>query len=145
MRLWHKDLISVLPDKQLFGQWRECCMIAKALKDDNLNHLLVNKVKNYPLTHFAIYGFKVFDEMKDRGFAGKLETFTKYLPEWFNLDDVPVDENGEVCNKDLFPHWHNDRYLKQCLYNLQEKFDSKGIPQNEWNRIVTRFGDKYDL
>lgn len=25
MRLWHKDLIPVLPRKQLLGQWLECC------------------------------------------------------------------------------------------------------------------------
>lgn len=29
MRLWHKDLIEVLPRQQLLGQWRECCAIAK--------------------------------------------------------------------------------------------------------------------
>lgn len=138
MRLWHKDLISVLPDKQLLGQWRECCMIAKALKEDKLNHLLVNRVKDYPLTHFAIYGFKVFDEMKDRGFAGKLEPFTKYLPEWFNLDDVPVDENGDVTDKDIFPHWHNERYFWQCYYNLQEKHDCGGMSEKEWQRIGAR-------
>lgn len=31
MRLWHKDLITVLPSMQLKGQWRECCLIAKAI------------------------------------------------------------------------------------------------------------------
>ena len=135
MRLWHKDLISVLPDKQLLRQWRECCMIAKALRDGNLNHLLVNKVKDYPLTHFAIYGFKVFDEMKARGFVGKLETFTKYLPEWFNLDDVPADENGDVTDKGIFPYWHNERYFWQCYRNLQEKYDCGGMSEKEWQRI----------
>ena len=52
MRLWHKDLIAVLPNNQLRGQWRECCLIAKGLHDNNLNHILVNKVKRYPFQNF---------------------------------------------------------------------------------------------
>ena len=31
MRLWHKDLITALPQKQLVSQWRECCSIAKKI------------------------------------------------------------------------------------------------------------------
>ena len=31
MRLWHKDLIPLLPRQQLVGQWRECCLIAKQI------------------------------------------------------------------------------------------------------------------
>ena len=33
MRLWHKDLIYVLPRQQLLGQWRECCLIAKNIAE----------------------------------------------------------------------------------------------------------------
>jgi uncharacterized protein (TIGR02328 family) len=33
MRLWHKDLISVLPRQQLLGQWRECCLIARNIAE----------------------------------------------------------------------------------------------------------------
>jgi uncharacterized protein (TIGR02328 family) len=36
MRLWHKDLIPILPDKQLLGQWRECCLIAKNIKEKGM-------------------------------------------------------------------------------------------------------------
>lgn len=32
MRLWHKDLIKVLPKEQLLGQWRELACIAKNIK-----------------------------------------------------------------------------------------------------------------
>ena len=35
MRLWHKDLIKYLPTKQLRGQWRECFLVAKELKEGN--------------------------------------------------------------------------------------------------------------
>ena len=33
MRLWYKYLIGVLPQKQLLGQWRECCLIAKNIAE----------------------------------------------------------------------------------------------------------------
>ena len=33
-----------------------------------------------------------------------------------------------------------DRYLKQCLYNLQEKYDCGGISKEEWKKIEGKFG-----
>ena len=48
MRLWHKDLIAFLPRKQLLGQWRECCAIARNIAVNGTpNHVLVNKVLDY--------------------------------------------------------------------------------------------------
>lgn len=32
MRMWHKSLIDVLPDKQLIAQWRELCAIVGSIK-----------------------------------------------------------------------------------------------------------------
>ena len=139
MRLWHKDLITVLPSMQLKGQWRECCLIAKALHDGNLNHILVNRVNDYPIEHFLRYGELVQIEMLNRGFKADLG---KFVP---CLEDTSCDFGVIVPYKSIFDGWHNDRYLRQCLYNLQEKYDAKGIPQDEWDRIVERFGDKFDL
>jgi len=40
-------------------------------------------------------------------------------------------------SKDLFYYSeHNDRYLKQCFYNLQEKYDRGIITDEEWNEIL---------
>ena len=48
MRLWHKDLIPVLPRQQLLSQWREVCGIARDINAEGThNHLLVNRVSNY--------------------------------------------------------------------------------------------------
>ena len=44
---------------------------------------------------------------------------------------------------DLFKNWHNDRYLKQCFFNLQEKFDCDGIGLIEWEKIAD-FIEKYE-
>ena len=58
MRLWHKELIPYLPRQQLLGQWRECCAIAKSIAETGTpNHVLVNKIMEYPKPHFVLYGF----------------------------------------------------------------------------------------
>ena len=50
MRLWHKDLIPVLPRQQLLSQWRECCCIARNIVENGTpNHILVNKILDYPI------------------------------------------------------------------------------------------------
>lgn len=125
MRLWHKDLIHVLPKQQLLGQWRECCCIARNIAVDGTpNHLLVNKVMEYPLAQFYNYGLMVAREMSNKGYKVDRTRFTKYFP----LAARTIATN-------LFEGWHNDRYFNQCYYNLQEKYDCGGIPQNEWKVI----------
>lgn len=129
MRIWHKDMISVLPRQQLLSQWRECCCIAKSIKEKGTpNHILVNKIIDYPIKHFKYYTFLVIQEMRKRGYKVNEECFTKYYPL------VNKKEFGKL-KEDLFYDWHNERYLKQCYYNLQEKYDCGGISEEEWDRI----------
>ena len=133
IRLWHKDLIPYLPKNQLLGQWRECCCIAKNIADNGTpNHILVNKVLNYPPKHFYTYGLLIYNEMRKRNYKTDMNKFEKY----FN------GKNGEVqiqSTGQIFKDWHNTRYLKQCLYNLQEKYDCSGISKEEWNKIEIKF------
>ena len=69
MRLWHKDLIYVLPRQQLLAQWREVCGIARDINVDGTpNHLLVNRVLNYPEYHLRFYMQMVMRAMHDRGY-----------------------------------------------------------------------------
>lgn len=129
MRLWHKDLIESLPRQQLLSQWRECCCIARNIKVNGTpNHLLVNKILNYPLSHFATYSMLVANEMERRGYKVDLGKFTKYLCGSSYWTFVPY------C--DLFAGWHDKRYLTQCYHNLEEKYDCGGIPENEWENVV---------
>ena len=45
MRLWHKDMISILPREQLVAQWRELSAIASNIQTKGTpNHILVNKI-----------------------------------------------------------------------------------------------------
>ena len=127
MRLWHKDLIPVLPRQQLLSQWRECCCIARNIKVNGTpNHILVNLIMTYPKTHFTNYAQLVAAEMKKRGYRCQELNFSKYYPETYG--------NHEYYEL-IFEGWHNQRYLKQCYYNLQEKYDRGGIPEEEWLKI----------
>jgi len=125
VRLWHKELIQVLPKQQLLGQWRECCAIARNIsKKGTPNHLLVNAIINYPISEFASYSLEIAREMHKRGFKCDWDKFEKYIGKWTYCQIISV-----------FRGWHNDRYLRQCYYNLQEKYDCGGISDEEWKRI----------
>lgn len=140
MRLWHKDLIPYLPRQQLLSQWRECCAIAGSIaKKGTPNHLLVNKIMKWPIDYFHFYTSYVIDEMKKRNYKvndKSIINFTINQPT-FNLYYCAIHRTGI----NIYPDWHNERYLKQCLFNLQEKYDCGGIPENEWKRIEEKFGE----
>ena len=127
MRLWHKDLIQLLPRQQLLGQWRECCLIAKNIKEKGTpNHLLVNRIMDYPINHFFWYSNEVMAEMHHRGYKVDWMKFSQ------QIDAIcPV-----VLHRNIFEGWHNDRYMHQCLLNLQEKYDCGGISEEEYRILV---------
>lgn len=130
MRLWHKDLIDSLPRKQLLGQWRECCVIIKNIKEKGTpNHLLVNKIMDYDLKHFYTYGLYVFIETEHRDYKCNLRKFDQYF------------KGGKIVKTfdELFDGWHNERYLDQCFYNLQEKFDCGGMSEEEWEKVSKKY------
>ena len=52
-----------------------------------------------------------------------------------NLTKAKDHFNNENNLSSLFEGWHNDRYLKQCYYNLQEKHDCEGIISEEWLKV----------
>ena len=131
MRLWHKDLIPVLPRQQLLGQWRECCLIAKNIAEKGTpNHLLVNKIMDYSMWHFCWYAKEISDEMKKRNYKVNDNNFDKWIDWSFELKD-----SADISHENLFSGWHNERYLIQCLMNLQEKYDCGGISEEEWIKV----------
>lgn len=138
MRLWHKDLISVLPRKQLIAQWRECCaIISKIDKCGSPNHALVNKVLHYPITHFVCYTNSILYELHKRGYKVSESSYSHFTDlcnkniHLFNNTITLV----VLSDSDIFKDWHNNRYLKQCYYNLQEKYDCGIITDEEWDLI----------
>lgn len=136
MRLWHYRLIPFLPDSQLLSQWRELNSIFK--KKDN--HILINYVYEYPVNDIYIYSLKVIREMQRRGF--KIKSFDNLAN--YTKNDVKFDlEVGydymTVMHFRVFEDHHNARYLRQCLYNLQEKFDrgQKDFTETQYKAMVS--------
>lgn len=133
MRLWHKDLIQVLPRQQLISQWRELSAIVGLIqKSGTPNHILVNKVLDYPLTHFEAYTLLVDREMFKRGYKVSDSVRNKiydYCRSYWNTDI------NYTSYEELYLGWHNERYMQQCIYNLQEKYDCGGITDDEWKLI----------
>ena len=134
MRLWHIDLIPYLPRKQLVSQWRECVLIAKNLAEKGTpNHILVNKILDYPAFHFERYGSLIINEMTNRGYKVSEESKFKF----FHYTDVWAmgKSNAKFYTNDIFKYWHTPRYFNQCFYNLQEKYDCGGITDEEWKTV----------
>ena len=126
MRLWHYKLIPVLPKEMLVSQWRECIAIKRQWEKGTLKHRLVSYVMDYNKIYFFRYVLRVVDEMSSRN----IKYQEKYF---FEIGDFCL---GTTTTKDWYNYKeHNDRYLKQCYYNLQEKFDRGIITKEEWEKI----------
>lgn len=136
MRLWHKDLIQVLPDNQLQRQWKDLVAIVENIKDSgkpgNPGDPMVNKINHYNKSHYYNFCCMVCNEMFRRGFDVSEETKAK-LFEYVAEEERQV--GASIPHFQLFEGWHNDRYLVQCFYNLQEKFDCGVITKEEWEKI----------
>ena len=123
MRLWHYKLIPVLPKDMLVSQWRECIAIKRQWEKGTLKHRLVSYVMNYDRTMFSSYVHLVIEELKNRG----IKFQHKYWKEIVDFCALSVYD---------FPYKeHNDKYLTQCYYNLEEKFDRGIITEKEWSAI----------
>lgn len=129
MRLWHYKLLPVLPDKMLISQWRECIAIKRQWEKGTLKHRLVSYVMKYDKFSFRNYCNKVYEEMKKRNINCSFKIHQE------------LDKFGEISGYKLltldiiaYPE-HNNRYLKQCYYNLQEKADRGIITKEEWKLI----------
>lgn len=137
MRLWHYKLIPVLPNAMLVSQWRECIAIKRQWEKGTLKHRLVSYVMNHRKEIFYQYVEIIIWEMNRRGI--------KYQKNF-------VQEIKDFCKEDInglavsirYPE-HNDRYLKQCLYNLEEKATRNIISKEEWLKIYNEFKDFTDL
>ena len=133
MRLWHKDLIKVLPREQLIAQWRELSAIAGNINEKGTpNHILVNKIMDYEFWHFISYAYHVRAEMTERGY----KTMNRV---WDKICSVDEEVDSIFPSPCLFPGWHNDRYFEQCYYNLQEKYDCGGIKEEDWSKIQSLY------
>lgn len=114
MRLWHYKLIPFLPDKQLRGQWSELNLIYKTQK----KHRLINFMYDYPKHDLLAYSILIINELVKRDIKIKnMEKFERYF------DGVCVKDIPNYQDFVPFKNKFNKRYMAQCFYNLQEKYD----------------------
>ena len=132
MRLWHKNLISALPREQLVAQWRELSAIAGNIQTKNTpNHILVNKVMDYPFDHFITYAKIVREEMTRRGYQTRNSVWDKIValqPIWHTINF-----------NSLYFDWMDNQYLRICYYNLLEKYLCGGIKEEDWKKILNKY------
>jgi hypothetical protein len=94
------------------------------------NHLLINRVMDYPKADLSSYCWLYMNE---------------YAKRYGTQHEEPIKEfvgfaEGGSFNARPFPGWHDDEYLKICMANLYEKHEkAKGktqISQKEWQRVL---------
>ena len=93
-------------------------------KNGTLKHRLVSYVMDYDKPYFLNYVRQVAKELRNRHINIKFSLY---------------DEIYDFCNDKIvavtdYPE-HNDRYLQQCYYNLEEKYDRGIITEDEWDKI----------
>ena len=122
MRLWHIDLINVLPRQQLLGQWRELNSIFK--KQDK--HILINYIYDYDKQYLFDYSITVATEMMTRNYRVNFINFNNYFKKEYEYKATRFKE-------------HNQEYLDICYYNLKEKYLRGGITEEEWQKIDEKY------
>lgn len=145
MRLWHYEIIPFLPNSQLTAQWRELNSIFK--KQDR--HILINYVYEYDKENLLFYTKSVLDEMVDRGYKNiHVDNYVKYFKDYIEIDEFS-NNKAEIkiylgMFDNPFPNHHTDRYLLQCFYNLQEKFDrgQKDFSKEQYEKLKEFVSEK---
>ena len=131
MRIWDYRLLPYLPDTQFKGQLRELVAIMHDWKDKGkTNHLLINKVMEYPkselTSYFLMYALCYGDRYNN-------PIAFKYYQEFYDFANSHTMTT--LCP---FKGWHNDTYLNICMWNLYEKHLAVGksrVTDEEWARL----------
>jgi uncharacterized protein (TIGR02328 family) len=128
MRLWNYELLPYLPEAQFKGQLRELVAIMHDWRDKGkTNHLLINRVMEYPKNDFVRYFIEYEVEYHKR--------YGKWLTKQWKEFEAFSDDGK---NKGIFEGWHNKEYLRICMSNLLEKHRGIGksrITDDEWARL----------
>lgn len=135
MRLWHVELISLLPREQLVAQWRELSAIAGAIqKKGTPNHILVNFILDYDYENFISYSALVREEMTKRGYKTMNSVWEKIVslkPDWNKREEI-------------YESKMNDEYFQICYWNLKEKWLCGGIKDEDFKKIEQKYKEKFN-
>lgn len=141
MRLWHYRLLPYLPDAQFKGQLRELVAIMHDWRDKGItNHLLINKVIEYPKSELSTY----FQHYRNLYY----KRYNKSISDKTNFEFIKFAISNE---KPIFKGWHNKEYLRVCMANLYEKHifgvGKSRITDEEWETLCRGYreitGEEY--
>ena len=135
MRIWAYELIDVLPKKQLLAMRYELGDMIKQYP--NIKHGLVKFANNYDIASLGKYYTEVIFEICKRGY-----NFNKKYDE--TLIELIKNKSKNLLDNKRYKE-DDDRYLKQCYFNLQEKFDRKIITEEEWKLIESKFKKQIEV
>ena len=69
----------------------------------------------------------------------KIKFIEKNIEEIFDWEsDCFPKQEFEIDNQ-IYKGWHDFRYLEQCFYNLQEKYDCGIVSENAYKKIFDYF------
>ena len=161
MRLWHYELLPYLPDLQFKGQLREVVLIMHQWRDEGrTNHLLINKVMEYPKIDLTSY-FLTYNEEYTKRYGKKIDRNIYW--EFLNFANYEIEKDYKVSFanrvdiisirivKDIFKDWHTKEYLRSNMANLWEKHymgvGKSRISDEEWERLCEGYkqitGEEY--
>ena len=144
MRLFHYAMLPYLPDLQFRGQLREVVAVMRSWRDTGkTNHLLINRVMEYPKEDLYGYFLAYWNEYSRRN-NGQSPNY-KICEEFYDF--------CHDFNYDVFKGWHNKEYLRVCMANLYEKhymgIGKSRITDEEWARLCEGYeqitGEVYQI
>jgi len=123
MRLWHEQLIPLLPRQQLLGQHRECCALRGL--GWGKKHLNVNYAFKYKMSFLYNYHISVMIEMllKD------MDVNASWINDKYRGLKCEKISSNDFCTEECYPE-HDDIYLSENLHNLKYSLNSKGKVKN---------------
>lgn len=162
MRLWPYQLIPYLPYRHLLGQWREVLAVSGMYARNEINHCIIDRVKDYSPLHLSVYTDIVKQEMIRREYKigeNALEKLMNDINYPTCLQDVTImnvqglaedgaeplpligfSELGTGGHVEiLFQNFHHKRYLLQCLLKFQEFHDCAALDDHAWDTMRLPF------
>ena len=147
MKIWHKDLIKVLPRTQLIRLLKDCIHIIQLkMQYGDITAADVRgaypysalRVNEYDVDNVLAYTKLVCEEIQKRLYtvSDKTKQELEHIYIIYSLLHTNVNELPylNVQYKDIFKGWHNKRYLKQCYYILEEMYDCGVYSEGDINK-----------
>lgn len=112
------------------------------------NHLLINKVMEYPKSELSKYTY-LYNISYYKRYGKSISQ--KVINEFADF----IDEHDELLKYDtpVYCGWHNKEYLRVCYANLYEKhkfgIGKSSITDEEWQRLLDGYeiitNEKYEV